>query len=101
MACCGYTTINQQRLTFLSQPNSSTFFKTSYHTKSPMPEPQTRKLPHRQMRSEKSSTGLSTHQMDHTAGTLKKEYKQLAKYSNRVLHSALTSLQIKKKKEVG
>eukprot|EP00957_Ditylum_brightwellii_P201883 15327655-Ditylum_brightwellii.AAC.1 len=38
---------------------------------------------------------------DQTAGTLKKEYKQFEKYSNKMLGSALTNLRSKKKKEVG
>eukprot|EP00957_Ditylum_brightwellii_P036619 2774291-Ditylum_brightwellii.AAC.1 len=116
MACCGYTTINQQRLTFLSQqPNSSIFLKASSHTKPPIPEPQTRKLLQRQMRREKSPAALSTHQRVNssliclsraslritTAGTLKREYNQVAKYSNKTLGSALTNLQSKEKKEVG
>eukprot|EP00957_Ditylum_brightwellii_P112745 8595048-Ditylum_brightwellii.AAC.1 len=82
MSCCGYTTINQQRLTFLGQPSSSTSLKISCRAKPLIPEPQPRKLPQRQTRREKSPASLSTCQMDllddHTAGTLKKEYKQLA-----------------------
>eukprot|EP00957_Ditylum_brightwellii_P029613 2237370-Ditylum_brightwellii.AAC.1 len=37
---------------------------------------------------------------DQTAGTLKKECKHFAKYSNKMLGSALTNLWSKKKKEV-
>eukprot|EP00957_Ditylum_brightwellii_P091056 6932494-Ditylum_brightwellii.AAC.1 len=109
-SCCGYTAINQQRLTFLhQQPSSSTNFPqdimphkaTNASASNKKTAPKTNEKGEITSWSVKSPDGKLLSILfeqdlleDQTDGSLKKEYKQCAKYSNKMPGSAPTNLQI-------